>query len=57
MAKEPQPAYEPDKNYEVSLLMPVTRKGRTLSAMHRHTMTGKVLSEIPPEAIANVQPL
>lgn len=60
MAKTPTndaPAYEAEARYEVRLIKPVVRKGRTLSPMSRHVLTGKVLNEIPPEAIGNVQPL
>lgn len=49
--------YEPEARYEVRLVKPVKRKGRTLSPMHRHVLTGKVLNEIPSEAVGNVQPL
>lgn len=51
------PGYEPDARYEVRLIKPVKRKGRTLSPMSRHVLTGKVLNEIPSEAVGNVQPL
>lgn len=51
------PAYDADARYEVQLVKPVQRKGRTLSPMNRHVLTGKVLNEIPSEAIGNVQPL
>lgn len=60
MAKKSQevsPPYEADARYKVQLVKPVTRKGRTLSPMNRHVLTGKVLNEIPMEAIGNVQPL
>lgn len=56
MAKSPQ-QYDPERQYEVTLSKPVKRKGRTLSPMHRHTVTGKVLTDLPPEAIADVKPL
>lgn len=56
MAKSPK-QFEPERLYEVALAKPVKRKGRTLSPMHRHTMKGKILMDLPPEAVANVKPL
>lgn len=49
--------YEPDARYEVRLLKSVPRGKGTLSPMHRHVLTGKMLADIPTEAIADVKPL
>lgn len=60
MAKKSQevtPPYEADARYKVQLVKPVKRKGRTLSPISQHVMTGRVLNEIPSEAVGNVQPL
>lgn len=55
--QEANSTYDPDARYEVQLVKPVTRKGRTLSPMNRHVMKGRVLNEIPSEAVGNVKPL
>lgn len=49
--------YEPDARYKVRLRKPHRRGFRTLSPIHAHVMTGRVLEEIPPEVIANVEPV
>lgn len=54
---EPKTDYNLERQYEVRLAKTVAYKGRTLSPRNRHVMLGKMLSELPPEAIADVQPL
>lgn len=49
--------YDDEARYEVWLAKPFRRGHRILSPMNRHVLTGKVLNEIPSEAIGNVQPL
>jgi hypothetical protein len=48
---------DPDARYEITVTRPIARRGRILSPMHRHVVTGRILMELPPEALADVQPV
>lgn len=52
----PASAYDAEQRYEVKLAKPVVRKGRVLSPLARHVMTGRVLAELPPDAVAEAKP-
>jgi len=49
--------YDPDARYKVRLRKPHRRGPRVLSPLYDHVMTGRLLEEIPPEVIANVEPV
>jgi len=57
MSTKTKPKYDPDARYRVRLAKPVQRGKRILSPMYAHVMTGRVLEELPPEVIADVEPV
>lgn len=46
---------DPEARYEVKLAKPHLRKGRMMSPMHTHRMTGRMLAEIPADRVASFQ--
>ncbi len=56
-AKTKTQTYEADKDYEVRVASVVTHRNTTLRPKHAYTIKGRVLNELPEDAIASATPV